>query len=225
MSLWSHRTRLFQFKFSSCILNWFGWILKLDAVNPKKEASPRNWISHVSSFNPWNRSATATSELSCHSCKILLIDLPNNFSRWQTRPSSHKYKLNYFTRWMLRRWNALKILCFVYTLTYFLAILKPTRRGKQSLTVESSHSDEARNGAHSFTLPTGTINKLLLMLDLYFVFEREISSVRNDKLTTADQCTMCSQNHPSLADSLASPSTNRLQNWLLQSCPNPLGHR
>ena len=109
----------------------------------------------------WNCSATATSELSCHSCKILLIDLPNNFSRWQTRPSSHKYKLNYFTRWMLRRWNALKILCFVYTLTYFLAILKPTRRGKQSLTVESSHSDEARNGAHSFTLPTGTINKAI----------------------------------------------------------------
>ena len=89
-----------------------------------------------------------------------------------------------------------KNLCFVYTLTYSLAILKPTRRGKQSLTVESSRSDEARNGAHSFTLPTGTINKAIptfvnhLMLDLYF--EREIIGVRNDKLTTADQCTMCS---------------------------------
>jgi len=98
--------RLSQFKFSSCILNWFGWILKLAAVNPKKEARPHNWISHVSSFNPWNRSATATSELSCHSCKILLIDLPNNFSRWQTRPSSHKYKLNFHTM------NAEALKCF-----------------------------------------------------------------------------------------------------------------
>ena len=47
----------------------------------------------------------------------------------------------------------------VYTLTDPLAILKPTRSRKQSLMVESSYSDEARNGAHSLTFPTATINR------------------------------------------------------------------
>ena len=133
--------------------------------------------------------------------KLSFLEILLHWPPKQLLPLTNTSKLSQIQIKLLDTMNAEALKCFqnfvfccvVYTLTYSLAILKPIRSGKQSLMVESIRSKKARNGAHPWLCRPARLIKLFKLLSM-------LTSVlwkRNSRfmMTTADQCTMCSQNH------------------------------
>ena len=102
--------RFSQLKFSSSIPNWFGWILKLAAVNPEKEARPHNGINPVSSFNPWN-----LNEPFCNSdiwAKLSFLGILLHCPLKQLLPLTNTSKLSQIQIKLLETMNAEALKCF-----------------------------------------------------------------------------------------------------------------
>ena len=92
------------------------WIMQvINKISLSTGRHKGNQTCSVSAFNPCNLNKAVVSL-----GKYFSIDRRNNFSRWHTRPSFRKYKLNY---------HVLKLcvlLCVTLT-SYSVATLKPTR--------------------------------------------------------------------------------------------------